>query len=256
MKPTVRWDGAVAIVTGASRGIGRGVALAAASRGAKVGLIARSRDDLESVLAETGGNGAVATADVSDRAEVERAVAELASALGDVDILVNNAGIGAYERLTTDTAERLMEVNYLGTLYPTMAVVPGMYARGRGHVVNVASVAGRMGAPLESAYCATKFAVTGLTEAFRPEANVNGVGVSLVQPGPVATDFFDARGEPYARKFPRPVSVERVVKAVMRAVDRGRFEQYVPHWLGAAHIMKTLFPPMYRAGTPKPPKDG
>ncbi len=252
MKPSTHWDGAVAVVTGASRGIGRAVALAAAARGATVGLLARSAADLEATLAAIDGRGAIATADVSRREEVSSAIAELTAALGDVDILVNNAGVGAYGPLDTETAERLMHVNYLGTVYPTMAVLPRMYERGRGHVVNIASVAGRMAAPLEAAYSATKFAVTGLSEALAIEAGPYGVGVSLVQPGPVATDFFDARGVPYQRRHPKPVSAERVARAMIRAVDRGRYETYVPRWLGLANAMKALAPPLYRLGVPKP----
>jgi short-subunit dehydrogenase len=148
-----------------------------------------------------------------------------------------------------------LQVNYLGTLYPTLAVLPGMYERRRGHIVNVASVAGRMGAPLEAAYCGTKFAVTGLSEALSAETAAYRVAVSLVQPGPVETDFFDARGVPYQRSFPRAVSAEKVAKAVIRAVERGKAETFVPHWLGAANMIKTLAPPLYRMGVPKPPAD-
>src|SRR5436189_239119 len=140
-----RWRDAVVVITGSSRGIGRCVALAAAKRGAKLGLIARSKAELDAVLAETGGNGAVATADITDRAEVDQAVAALVNELGPVDILVNNAGAGAYAAfLQTDVEvfERLMRLNYLGTVYATKAVLPSMVERGKGHIVNISSIAG------------------------------------------------------------------------------------------------------------------
>src|SRR5687767_16001861 len=111
----MRWKGSVAVVTGASRGIGRAVAIAAAKRGAQVGLISRSQDELDAVLKEIGGRGAVATADVADRAQIEMALASVASALGPIDILVNNAGIGAYGAFAeedVETFEKLMRVNY------------------------------------------------------------------------------------------------------------------------------------------------
>jgi short-subunit dehydrogenase len=251
MRPSVSWSGSVAVVTGASRGIGRSVAIAASRRGARVGLVARSGGDLASVRAELAGPSSVAVADVSSREAVEDGIGRIVDALGPVDILVNNAGAGAYGPLLdagVELIEQLMQVNYLGTVYPTLAVLPGMYERGRGHVVNVASVAGRIGAPFETAYSATKFAVVGLTEALALEAAAHRVGVSLVDPGPVATEFFARRGALYARRWPRAVPPGRVADAVLRAVDRGYAEQYVPRWLGLAHVVKTLAPPLYRAG--------
>jgi short-subunit dehydrogenase len=248
----MRWAGSVALVTGASRGIGRAVALAAAARGARVGLVARSRDELEAVLAACGGQGAVAAADVGDRAQVEAAVREIEVALGPVDILVANAGIGAYggiEATDVETIERLVRINYLGTVYAMKAALPGMLARRRGHIVAVASIAGRMGAPFEAAYSATKFAVVGLCEAAAIELAPRGVRVSIVNPGPVATDFFEARGHPYARRSPRPIRPERVARAVIDAVERDRLEVFVPRWLRLALVSRVLAPPLYEAGT-------
>ena len=248
----MRWNGSIAVVTGASRGIGRAVARAAAQKGAQVGLISRSQAELDAVLKEIGGRGAVATADVADRAQVEKALASVSSALGPIDILVNNAGIGAwgaFEDADVDLFEKLMRVNYLGTIYPMKAVLPGMLARGRGHIVNVASIAGRIGAPFEAAYSASKFAVAGLSEAVAIEVGTRGVGISIVNPGPVETEFFEARGVPYARKTPKPVSAERVAKDVIAAVEKNKLETYIPRWLGPAVVSRVLMPPMYRAGT-------
>jgi short-subunit dehydrogenase len=250
----MKWNGSVAIITGASRGIGAAVARAAARNGARVGLIARAKDDLESVLAECGGNGAVATADVSVRAEIEDAIASLERALGPAQILVNNAGAGHYAKIVDADAEvfeRLMKLNYLGTVYGTKAVLPGMIARGAGHIVNVGSIVGRVSAPMEAAYSASKFAVAGFTDALRAEVHAKGIGVSMVDPGPVATDFFRARGSEYKRSFPKPVSAETVAHAVVRAVEKNVYEQYVPSWLRAAPAMQTLFPPLFRRGTAK-----
>ena len=248
----MRWKGSVAVVTGASRGIGRAVALAAAAKGAQLGLISRSQDELDAVLAEIGGGGAVATADVADRAQVDAAIASLEQALGPIDILVNNAGIGQYGQFIdtpVDEFERIMRVNYLGTIYPMKAVLGGMIARGRGHIVNIASIAGRIGAPLEAAYSASKFAVAGLSEAVAVELAPRGIGVSIVSPGPVTTEFFATRGHAYERKTPRPVSAERVARDVIDVVEHNRLELIVPRWLRQGVVAKVLIPPLYKVGT-------
>lgn len=233
------------MVTGASRGIGRAVARAAAARGARIGLVARSRRDLEAVLAEAGGNGVVAPADVADPAALERALRLVEERLGPIDVLVNNAGVGAYGPfLETDPGvfERLMAVNYLAAVRTMRFVLPGMLERGRGHVVNVASVAGRIAPPLEAAYAASKFALIGLSEAVDLEVAGRGVRVSVVDPGVVATRFFEARGQPYARRWPRPIPPERVAEAVIEAVEEGDGERYVPRLLRAAVVLRTLAP--------------
>ena len=254
----MKWQGSIAFVTGASRGIGEAVVRAAAKRGAQVGLISRSEDELRALLEKVGGRGAVATADVSDREQTERAVAKLTDELGPADILVNNAGIGAFGAFAdtdVETFERLMRVNYLGTVYATKAVLPGLLERGRGHIVNVASIAGRIGAPLEAAYSASKFAVAGLTEALAIELAPRGIGVSMVNPGPVATEFFATRGHPYQRKTPKPISAERVARDVITVVERDKLETYLPRWLRQAVVSRVLFPPLFKAGTIRAFKD-
>jgi len=248
----IKWAGAVVAITGASRGIGRAIAKAAAARGARVGLVARSKPDLDRVLAEIGGAGAIAVAEVSDREAITGALAAIARELGPIEVLVNNAGIGAFgafETTDVETFERMMRVNYLGTLYAMKAALPTMLERRRGHIVNVVSVAGRIGAPLESAYSASKFAVAGLSEAVALEVEGRGVAISMVHPGPVETEFFETRGHPYELSSPRPISAERVADAVIAAVERNVAEQFLPRWLGSAYAARVMFPPLYRSGT-------
>ena len=166
-------------------------------------------------------------------------------------MLVNNAGIGAYASVLEedpDAFEHLMAVNYLGTVYATLAVLPGMARRRRGHIVNVASVAGRIGAPFEAAYSGSKFAVVGFTESLAPEMSQLGVGVSLVNPGPVATHFTDARGVPFQRETPKPLDPQRVVDAIVVAIEKGRFEQVLPRWLNIANVTRALLPGPYMKG--------
>ncbi len=247
----MRWNGSVAIVTGASRGIGEAVARAAAARGARVGLIARSKEDLARVQAACPGS-AVAAADLTVRAEASEAIASLQRELGPCDILVNNAGAGAHG-FVADTAvevyEQMIKVNYLSTVYATKAVLDGMIERNRGHLVMVSSIAGRVGAPLEAAYSGAKFAVTGLAEALSTEVASHGIGVSSIYPGPVQTEFFNARGVPYKRKTPKPVPASKVAEKIIVAVERGRAETYIPAWLRIATIVKVLAPPLYNIGT-------
>jgi len=231
------------VITGGSKGIGRAVAELAVARGARVGLIARHRDELDATLDALGGPavGAVAVADVAERAAVERALAELDGALGPADVLVNNAGVGAAGAVTAipvATIERVLAVNYLGTVYATKAVLPGMLGRGRGHIVNMASVAGRFAAPGEAVYSATKFAVVGFTQALALELHGTGVGVSLVNPGPVDTGFFARRDADYQRRWPRMVPVDHVARAVASAVDGGRLEVFVPRWFRAPAVLQ------------------
>ena len=248
----VQLDGAVVAITGASRGIGAAVAAAVAARGARVGLVARSGADLDAVLDGLGGRGIAVTADVADRQAAIDAVAEVEGRLGPVDVLVANAGIGAYGPLVDmpyEELERVVQVNVLGTMYAIRAVLPGMVERRRGHVVTIGSIAGRIGSPFEAVYSATKFAGVGLTEALAVEVAPYGVDVSLVNPGVVATDFGEARGHPYDRDRPKPISAEVVAAAVVRAIEARSAETYVPRSFRPAVVTRHLLPPLFRWGT-------
>jgi short-subunit dehydrogenase len=248
----------VVLITGASRGIGAAVAGAVAARGARVALIARTERDLSAVVASLGGRGAFATADVADPIGLASAVETLERELGPIDVLVANAGIGAYgpfADIEVDELERLVRVNVLGTMYVIRAVLPGMIARRRGHIVTIGSIAGRIGSPFEAVYSATKFAGVGLTEALAVEVEPYGVAVSLVNPGPVATDFGNARGHPYDRERPKPVSADAVAAVVLDAIEHGAREVYVPKWFRPAVIVRHLLPPLFRRGTARSFRD-
>lgn len=248
----------VVIVTGASRGIGAAVAHAVAAKGGRVGLIARTRRDLDEVLAAIGGHGAVAPADTGDRDALVAAIASIEEDLGPVDVLVANAGIGQYGPFVdvdADEMERVVRVNVLGTMYAIQAVLPGMIARRRGHIVTIGSIAGRIGSPFEAVYSASKFAGVGLTEALAIEVEPYGIGVSVVNPGPVDTGFGEARGHPYDRHRPKPVPATQVARAVVEVVERDRPESYVPRWFQPAVVVRHLVPSMLRWGSRRSFKD-
>ena len=250
----MKWSGSVVLITGASRGIGREIALAASKRGARVGLMARAKDELTEVLDACGGNGAIAAVDVADRMQVDAACGALQRELGPADILVNNAGIGAYGFVVdtdVDVIEHMMRVNYFGTVYATKAVLPGMIERKRGHIVMIASIAGRIGAPLEAGYSASKFAMVGFSEALSMEVKRKGIGLSIIDPGPVETHFTEARGVPFAENTPKPVKPKAVADLVIKAVERNKAEKFIPGWLSPAYTFKVLVPPAYRVGTMK-----
>jgi short-subunit dehydrogenase len=248
----MKWSGSTVLISGASSGIGEELARQAMARGSRVGLLARSTEALEGLAAQLGDDCVAAPADVTSQAEVRAAVERVERALGPVDICVANAGIGLYGPFVdaaADRVEALMATNYLGTVHLFQAVLPSMIARRRGHLVAVGSIAGRIGAPFEAAYSATKFAVTGLTEALSVEVAPFGVGVSLVNPGPVATPFFENRGHRYERPRPRPVPAGEVASSILRAVERNHAESFVPAMLRQAFMVRSLVPPLFRFGT-------
>jgi short-subunit dehydrogenase len=247
----VRWEAATVLITGASRGIGRVTAQRAAERGAWVALVGRSAGALGEALAECGGRGVAIVADVSRRDDVERAVAEAVEQLGPIDILVNCAGIGAagpFADEDLDRVDAVIATNLLGVLYTSRMVVRSMTDRGRGHIVNVGSISGRVPVPFESVYCAAKFGVAGFTKALALDLEPSGVGVSLITPGPVDTGFEGGMGRTYVRRRPRPVRPELVADAIIAIVERGGSERTIPRWLVASRFVETLAPPLYRFG--------
>jgi short-subunit dehydrogenase len=188
-------QGPVAIVTGASSGIGAATACLLAQRGYRVTLAARSTDKLEALAAEirsADGQALVVTTDVRQREDVRRIVDETVRQFGRVDALINNAGLGYASwvvEINPDELREQVETNLIGLIQMTQAVLPHMLAQRCGHIINVSSIAGLMGVPGLSVYNATKFAVNGFSEALRREVGAFGIQVSLLCPGGVETDF-------------------------------------------------------------------
>ncbi len=189
--------GTVALVTGASSGIGEATALALAAQGAKVALAARRTDRLDSVvkqIEDAGGEAVALTCDVTDEAQVAQTVQAVKEKWGRLDVLVNNAGIALLGPvLGADTAEwrKAFDINVLGLMYATHAALPLMKEQGSGHIINMSSLLGRISLAGNAIYGATKWAVGAFSEALRQECVGYGVRVTIVEPGLVTTEIND-----------------------------------------------------------------
>lgn len=192
--------GKTALITGAGKGIGRAVALALATEGVSVGLLARTEKDLKAVAAEAallGVKTAIATADVSRMAEVNAAVDSLNRALGHIDILVNNAGTGKFApflELEPEAWENQVRVNLFGVYYATRAVLPQMIDRKSGDIINISSTSGKSGASGTSAYSASKFGVFGLSESLMQEVRKHNIRVTALAPSTIVTELAQGAG--------------------------------------------------------------
>lgn len=226
-------DNRLALVTGASSGIGKACAAAFAGAGARVLLAARRMDRLRSLADSLRSEGADVHAldlDVRDSAAVEAAIDSLPAEWSEIDILINNAGLSraldtAFGNRVADI-DAMVDTNVKGLLYVTRAVVPGMVARGRGHVCNIGSVAGREVYQGGTVYCATKHAVLAITKGLKMDLHTTGVRVSSVDPGLVETEFssvrFDGDDERAVKVYRgmTPLTAEDVADAVLYCVSR------------------------------------
>jgi NADP-dependent 3-hydroxy acid dehydrogenase YdfG len=225
-------EGKAALVTGASRGIGRAVAQQLAAAGVGLGLASRSGDDL-------GLDGVVARpCDVRNPADLEAIVGETVDRFGRLDILVANAGVGAYGpflELSPEHLEEMIDVNVKGTLYAVRAALPHLLESGEADLVTIASEAGRRGLPLEAVYCASKFAQVGFTRAMDHELREQGVRCTNICPGGVATEFAMGRGRtPEMPELAGMMSGEDVAEVVLFALTRPRTHR----------ILETAFRPV------------
>ena len=230
-----RLEGKVALITGASRGIGAAVARALADEGVRLGLASRSGDDL-------GIAGAVARpADVRNPDALERIVDDIVEAFGGIDIVVANAGVGAYGpflELPAEDLDEMIDVNVKGTIYTVRAALPHLLRSDAGDVVTLASEAGRRGLPLEAVYCASKFAQVGFTRALDHELRERGIRCTNVCPGGVATDFAMGHGRtPEMPALHGMMTSEDVAEAVLFVLTRPRNHR----------ILEVAFRPMTEA---------
>jgi short-subunit dehydrogenase len=247
----VELKGRAVLLTGASGGIGRATASRLARSGARVGVMARGESAVRSLAEEitaAGGEAVAIQGDVRSRADAERAVAAMVDRFGGIDALVNNAGLGylrAVDEATDAEIDEMVETNLIGVIRMTRAALSKLLARPGSALVNVASYAGKVGAPYYSFYAATKFAVVGLTEAWRRELGPRGLRVTLLLPAAVETSFLDKAGRDRALGLGPAGTIlrpEQVAAGIERALRRHPPQIYLPARNRALAMLNSALP--------------
>ncbi|MBM7566755.1 SDR family NAD(P)-dependent oxidoreductase [Paenibacillus sacheonensis] len=243
-------QGKIIVITGAASGIGAETARQLAAQGAVPILTGRSKVKLQQVSDTIGGKHGVYEMDVTDDAAVQSVIRTIAGDYGRIDVLLNNAGFGVFELLEDTPLERfeaMMDTNYMGIVRCTKAVLPVMKAQGEGHIVNVASMAGKLSTAKASGYAATKHAVLGFTNAIRPELAGMRIAVTAINPGPIDTPFLksaDPSGDYFNRLKGFMLQPEQVSAAIVKAIRKRTPEVDLP-WTASVGIrIYGLFPRM------------
>ncbi|MGG0740137.1 SDR family NAD(P)-dependent oxidoreductase [Niallia taxi] len=240
------------IITGASSGIGERLAENAARLGARPILIARSEDKLKEIAAriqkETAAEPLYFVLDVSDLTMVHEVFTEIYIKVGFVDILVNNAGFGIFEYLhetNMQDMERMFAVNVLGLISCTKEVLPSMLQENKGHIINIASQAGKLATAKSSGYSATKHAVLGFTNSLRMEVAKTAINISAVNPGPIDTNFFEIADKSgnYVKNVQKfMLTTDYVADRITALLLKPKRELNLPGWMNAGSILYSLFP--------------
>jgi NAD(P)-dependent dehydrogenase (short-subunit alcohol dehydrogenase family) len=235
-------SGKVVVVTGGGRGIGAATAKALVARGARVAIGDVDLETAERTASELGGGTIARHLDVTDRPAFTAFLDEVERELGPLDVLINNAGImplAAVEDESEETAHRQLELNLHAVIHGSKQAVKRMKPRRSGHIVNVASVAGKSGFPGGATYCAVKHGVVGFSEAILSELRPHGVEVSVVMPSLVATELASGiEDSPFVKR----VTPEQVADAIVAALERPRFEVFVPKVSGHIGQVMAVFP--------------
>jgi short-subunit dehydrogenase len=224
----------IIVITGASSGIGRSAAIEFANKGAKLVLVARRKEKLDELAKSLSKSTEVLVCqcDVSDKSQVESMTAQVLNKFSKIDILVNNAGFAIYgtvSDLSIEEIESQMRTNYLGMVYCTKNFLPIFQKQNSGHIVNVASVAASFGLPGIASYCASKFAMLGFSEGLKHELRGTNIGITIVSPIMVRTNFFDHESFAKMPKYsPTSLDPKTVAKAILSASESSRLEIIVP----------------------------
>lgn len=232
------------LITGAAKGLGRGMALAFAKKGHELALVDIDRNALDQTASEVERASARChkyTVDVSNRARVNELAEKVNSEMGGIDMLINNAGVvvvGEFLDVPLEEWERIMAINFWGAVYMLMAFLPAMVKRGSGHVVNVSSMGGLAGSPAETHYGASKFAVSGMSEALYNEVANKGIKVTLVCPSPIETNILrSARYYGFDKGYEQEVwsfwstPFDKGIAEIVRGIEKGKF-LVIPGTLG------------------------
>ena len=246
--------GKVCVVTGASSGIGERTARDLAAEGARVVAAARREDRLEALVNDLGGEGAghsYVVTDVSDKEQIDALARSVGERYGRCDVLINNAGFSKerpwFEPGALEDLEAVMATNFFGVVRCTSAFMPLLLDSAPSHVVNIASVAGRLAIGGAPAYTASKFAVVGWSEALHFQLRGRGVFVSLVEPGIVATEGFPAKGISRSKVLRYSMgTTEGVSKAIRDVIAHKKMQRMTPRWYYLLQFPRLLMPPVYR----------
>jgi NADP-dependent 3-hydroxy acid dehydrogenase YdfG len=234
--------GKVVAITGGARGIGEATARAIVAKGGKVAIGDLDVELAQKTAATLGGETIALELDVTRRDSFENFISQVEERLGPLDVLVNNAGImpiGPFVEEEDATARRMVDINLHGVIFGTKLAIPGMVRRGTGHIVNIASQAGKGGFPGGATYCATKHAVVGLSEAVRAELRDTGVEVSVVMPAVVNTELGSGLVEARGVRVSEPADV---ADAIVDALEAPRFDVWVPKISASISRVMTLLP--------------
>jgi NAD(P)-dependent dehydrogenase (short-subunit alcohol dehydrogenase family) len=232
------------LVTGASSGIGAALAIALAKEGATVGICARRADRLDAVLraCQEYSTGSQAwTVDLADLDGIDSFAARADGELGGIDVLVNNAGIPKRRHvrdLTPEVVDQVMAINYTSPVRLTLALLPRMLGRGRGRVLNISSIAARLGPPREAAYCASKAALTAWSESMRIDLDGTGVDVQVVNPGVIDTELFHLPDNEPSLSDLQPETPDAIADAIVQHLRGDTFELWFPGWFKDVAAMK------------------
>ena len=209
----------VAVVTGAGRGIGRAIAIELGKLDARVVLAARSTTELEETARTIGSSASVIPTDVRKKEDLQRLFEQVTTAIGPVDILVNAAGLGIFGPVVgfrDEDFETLIETNLRGIFFASRFVLPSMIERKKGHIINIASIAGKVGSANRAVYCASKFGVVGFTESLAEEVRQHGIRASVICPGSTDTRFSPRESSGKARdRMLRPADVAHAVRMIV-----------------------------------------
>ena len=231
-------QGKIAVVTGASSGIGAEIAKALHDQGAHVVLLSRKIGVLQQMETELGDRVSVFELDVTNPEQVQDVFREIEEKYGRIDILINNAGFGVFKKLIDSDLleiEAMMAVNYLGVVRCTYAVLPGMIKRNMGSIVNIASLAGKIGTAKSTGYSATKHAVLGFCNSLRLELKDTAIHIGAMNPGPVDTRFFekaDPTGNYVNSVRWMMLTPQKVAMETLQMVQKRKAEVDLPKWLG------------------------
>ena len=241
----MEWRDKVVFLTGASSGIGEGLALSLAKRGAILGLIARRETELRDLATRCQAAGGIArafAADVTDADEIAKAADQLRNEFGHIDIMIANAGIGGNNSetrsLQPEAVKKVIDINLLGAVNSIHAVLPDMLKRGSGHLVAISSLAGFRGLPKSAAYSASKAGMTALFESVRLDVQHKGIDVTIIQPGFIKTPLTAGR----ENKMPFLMELDDAIPLFLRAIEKRRKFAAFPWQLATIVRAGRIFP--------------